>query len=71
MATADSFKLFDTYEELELHWATECHIARSACDKCNAEIPRDERTEHDCLKVLVFNRDEHHQYIEGHQKNIA
>ena len=62
--------MFDTYEEMELHWTTECLIARSACNLCNAEIARNARANHNCMEQLVFNRDEHYEYIGGHEKQI-
>ena len=64
------FKQFATYSELEMHWADDCLLPRFACDKCDAEIAKKERAQHECMERLVFNRDEHFQYTKEHQDNI-
>ena len=61
---------FESYEQLEHHWTTECTIARSACNRCDAEIPRNERAKHNCLEALIFNRNEHYEYVQKHEENI-
>ena len=53
-----------------MHWAKECLLPRFACDKCGAEIAKEERAKHECMERLIFNRDEHFEYIKGHEDKI-
>ena len=45
-------------------------MARSACSNCEAEVPRSERSKHDCLERNLFNYKEHGEWIDDYKKKI-
>ena len=58
---------FDTWEEMENHWVTECAICRAACSNCECEVARKDRLTHDCFERCLHNYKEHFEYIEKYE----